>query len=367
MKTRLLFIIATLGLLTGAISVCVYTVRLDPQSPLAVSYNPYDSGIYASGIVESFQANGSNVNIYPEVSGRIIKVFALDGHNVKQGDPLLAIDASVQKAIVAKDAAQARAAFALLEELKAQPRKENLDVSLAQLKSAQATLKNIREQLQKLQKSHGLNPKSVSKNDLDNAINATKIAQANLNVAQKQYDLIKAGAWSYDIKNQENQYKAALRAYQSDKALLDKYTIRASADGVVLRMAATVGSYISPQGVYDTYTQGTIPVATMGVVEPYLAVRCYVDEILVPRIPKPETLEAKMMIRGENNYAIALEFVRMQPYTIPNIELSNQVTERVDVRVLPIVFRFKKPTDINIFPGQLVDVYLKGKKVNETK
>ena len=88
MKTKLLFIIAILGLLAGAISVYVYTVRLDPQSPLAVSYNPYDNGIYASGIVESFQTNGSNVNIYPEVSGRIIKVFALDGHNVKQGDPL---------------------------------------------------------------------------------------------------------------------------------------------------------------------------------------------------------------------------------------------------------------------------------------
>jgi HlyD family secretion protein len=28
---------------------------------------------------------------------------------------------------------------------------------------------------------------------------------------------------------------------------------------------------------------------------------------------------------------------------------------------LPIIFKFKKPEDINIFPGQLVDVYLKGK------
>ena len=148
MKTRLLFIIATLGLLAGAVSVYVYTVKIDPQTPLAVSYNPYDNGIYASGIVESFQANGSNVNIYPEVSGKIIKVFALDGQNVKQGDPLLAIDASVQKAIVAKDAAQARAAFALLEELKAEPRKETLDVSVAQLQYAQASLKNVQEQCQ---------------------------------------------------------------------------------------------------------------------------------------------------------------------------------------------------------------------------
>ncbi|CAL7961080.1 Glycosyl hydrolase family 18 [Gammaproteobacteria bacterium] len=353
MRTRLLFIIAILGLLAGAVSVYVYRVKVKPQPPLAINYNPYDNGIYATGIVESFQPNGSNVNIYPEVAGKVIKILALDGQNVKQGDVLLAIDDSVQKAIVAKDLAQARAALALLEELKAQPRKEILDVSIAQLKSAQ-------DQLEKLQKSYKLNPKSVSKNDLDNAINAA-------NIAQKQYDLVKAGAWIYDIQNQESQYRAAVQAYWSDKALLDKYIIRASADGVVLRMAATVGNYVSPQGVYDTYTQGMIPIATMGVVEPYLAVRCYVDEILVPRLPKPELLEAQMMIRGETNYAIALEFIRMQPYTIPNIELSNEIIERVDVRVLPIVFKFKKPTDINIFPGQLVDVYLKGKKVNEAK
>ena len=76
MKTRILFIIAMLGIVTGAISVYVYAVRLKPQPPLTVNYNPYINGIYATGIVESLQPNGSNINIYPEVSGKIIKVFS---------------------------------------------------------------------------------------------------------------------------------------------------------------------------------------------------------------------------------------------------------------------------------------------------
>jgi len=33
---------------------------------------------------------------------------------------------------------------------------------------------------------------------------------------------------------------------------------------------------------------------------------------------------------------------------------------------LPVVFRFKKPKDINIYPGQLVDVYI-GEIEKETK
>ena len=48
----------------------------------------------------------------------------------------------------------------------------------------------------------------------------------------------------------------------------------------------------------------------------------------------------------------------MQPFVSPKIELSDQRLERVDVRVLPIIFRIEKPKDLNLYPGQLVDVYI---------
>jgi HlyD family secretion protein len=55
---------------------------------------------------------------------------------------------------------------------------------------------------------------------------------------------------------------------------------------------------------------------------------------------------------------VPLEFVRVQPYVSPKVQLSDQRTERVDVRVLPIIFKFEKPKDIAMYPGQLVDVYI---------
>ena len=67
-----------------------------------------------------------------------------------------------------------------------------------------------------------------------------------------------------------------------------------------------------------------------------------------------------MYLRG-TDISIPLEFVRMQPYVTPKIELSNERTERVDVRVLPVVFRFEPQKDVNVYPGQLVDVYLEAK------
>ena len=64
-----------------------------------------------------------------------------------------------------------------------------------------------------------------------------------------------------------------------------------------------------------------------------------------------------MSIRG-TNVKISLEFVRVQPFVSPKIQLSDQRQERVDVRVLPVIFSFEKPKDLNLYPGELVDVYI---------
>jgi len=248
----------------------------------------------------------------------------------------------------------------LLEELKAQPRKEVLEVSKAQMEAAAANLKTSEDQLSKLRKSFELDSKSVSRDQLDNADNAVKVAKANLETARKQYELTKAGAWIFDIQNQQHQYEALMKTYESGKALLAKYTIRAPVDGVVLAVNTAAGSFISTQGTYETYTQGYTPVVVMAHPELCYQVRCYIDEILIPRLPQPSQMNARMFIRGTQT-SIPLEFVRTQPYVTPKIELSNQRAEKVDVRVLPVLFRFEAPKGTHVYPGQLVDVYLEAK------
>jgi HlyD family secretion protein len=357
-RNRVLFTLAILGLLSGLVSAYIYGMQKKPEPPaFKPASNPYGKGIYANGIIESYQTNGENINIYPEVAGTITRVAVAEGARVAAGEPLLAIDDSVQRATAAQLASQAQAALTLLDELKAQPRQETVDVSRAQVELTAANLKTAQDQLDKQLKSYELEPRSVSRDVLDNAENAVKVAKANLEVARKQYDLVKAGAWSYDIRNQQNQYLAARKAAQSAEALLAKYLVKAPADGVVLSINASVGSYISPQGAYDTYTQGNAPVLVMGGAEHYLGVRCYVDEILVHRLNLGKTMKSKMFIRG-TEISIPLEFVRVQPYVSPKIDLSNQRTERVDVRVLPVIFRFQKPQKGELYPGQLVDVYI---------
>ncbi len=68
-------------------------------------------------------------------------------------------------------------------------------------------------------------------------------------------------------------------------------------------------------------------------------------------------MKAQMSIRG-SSVKIPLDYVRVQPLVSPKIELSDQRQERVDVRVLPVIFRVEKPKDVNLYPGELVDVYI---------
>jgi HlyD family secretion protein len=356
-RNKIIFGLSVLGILAAVVAAYLFGLERKAQPPVfAPVSSPFDSAIYANGIIESDQPSGSNINIYPEVSGPITAVLVHEGQQVSAGTPLLTLDDSVQKAVTEQLRLQAEASLALLNELKAQPREETLAIAAAQVGLAESNLKVSRDQYDKDRASYDIDPKSISKDVLDTADDAVKQSTAALDVARKQYELIKAGAWSYDIVNQEKQYEAVKQAYQAANALLLKYSVKARVDGVVLAVNATVGSYVSSQGAYNAYTQGLDPLLVMSAPQDYLAVRCYIDEILVSRLPSKWHIVAQMEVRGTDT-KVPLEFVRVQPYVSPKIELSNQRQEKVDLRVLPVIFRFQKQ-DAPVYPGQLVDVFI---------
>lgn len=358
MKNKLLYALSLVGLLAGSAAAYYFGITKPALPPVFnPPSDPYVSGIYAEGIVESVQTSGENINVYPEVAGTVKEILVAEGQEVRKGTPLVLIDDSIQRATTEQQKSAAQAAHAMLEELRAQPRKENLDVSEAQVISAQAALKTAEDELNKQKAADEIDPRSISRDALDSAANAAATAAANLEVARRQRDLTKAGAWIFDIRNQESQYIALEKSYRASSALLSKYSLRAPTDGIVLSITTIVGAYVSPQGAYETYTQGMNPVLVLGTPQANFHIRCYVDEILVPRLPPPSKIKAQMSIRG-SNVRLSIDFVRVQPFVSPKIELSDERQERVDVRVLPIIFKVEKPKDVNLYPGELVDVYL---------
>ena len=288
---KIIFTIAILGILAGLVAAYIFGMERKAQPPVfkPVS-NPFDSAIYANGMIESDLPSGANLNIFPQVSGPITKVFVQEGQEVSAGTPLFTIDDSVQRA--------------------------NTEL-------AEANLKVARDQYDKRLAAYDADPKSVSKDVLDTA------------------------------EDTVNQATAALKAAN---ALLQYYSVKAPIDGVVLAVNATVGGYVSSQGDYDTYTELFDPLVIMSSPQAYMQVRCYVDEILVSRLPSHWHIQAQMQITG-TDIKVPLEFVRVQPYISPKIELSNEKQEQVDLRVLPVIFRFEKK-DAPVYPGQMVDVFI---------
>jgi len=356
-RNKIIFSLAVAGVLAGLVAAYIFGIQRKAQPPVfAPASSPYATAIFANGIIESDQSSGSNINVYPEVSGAVTQVLAKEGQSVAAGAVLLKIDDSVQKQTTAQLRSQSEAALALLNELKAEPRKETLEIARSQVDLAAANLKAARDQYDKDRAAYDADPHSISKSVLDIAEDAVHQGDAAVEVARRQYALTKAGAWSFDILNQQKTYDSLNAAYEAAAALLVKYAIRSQTDGVVLALYAGASSYVSPLGVYDTYTQGQDPIMVIGPPQEYLAVRCFVDEILVSRLPNAFHIRAQMSVRG-STIKVPLEFVRVQPYVTPKIELSNERQEQVDLRVLPVIFRFRKK-DAPVYPGQEVDVYI---------
>jgi HlyD family secretion protein len=95
-----------------------------------------------------------------------------------------------------------------------------------------------------------------------------------------------------------------------------------------------------------------------------LQVRGDVDEQNAPLVlpNKP----AVAFLKGSTQNPLPLRFVRIEPYVIPKRSLTGDSMERVDTRVLQIIFELDRP-DLPLYVGQQVDVFIERAKTESAK
>ncbi len=68
------------------------------------------------------------------------------------------------------------------------------------------------------------------------------------------------------------------------------------------------------------------------------------------------------MLKGQSKYEFPLSFVRVEPYVIPKKSLTGDNTERVDTRVLQVIYAIdhdgQKSNGQRLYVGQQVDAYI---------
>ena len=298
------FFVALIGII-AVISIVLRQRRSGPDSvPLVPPpQSPYAQSIGARGLVES--AN-ENVRIAPTASGLVGKINIKVGDFVRAGDLLFTMDT--------RDA---------ISTVKTQ--ESQLAVQQAHLAEAETLLADRRDQLDRTTK---LRQKNVASED---EIQRNRFAWQT---AQRQLDRSRA-----DLELARAQLNDA-------KVRLDLLLVRAPRDGTVLQVNIREGEYAA--------VNATEPAILLGDTRS-LQLRADVDESDAPLV-RPGS-RAIAFLKGSRAKPIPLEFVRIEPYILPKKSLSGESTERVDTRVLQVIFRFQSP-DFPIYVGQQMDVFI---------
>jgi hypothetical protein len=139
------------------------------------------------------------------------------------------------------------------------------------------------------------------------------------------------------------QAEAAARAIEVD---LDRLCVRAPMDATVLQVNVSEGEYATA-GALST------PLVMLGDVT-RLHVRVDIDENIAWRYRAG--MPATVFLRGNRDLSAPLRFVRVEPYVLPKTSLTGDTTERVDIRVLQVLYAFDA-RDMPAYVGQQVDVY----------
>jgi HlyD family secretion protein len=346
MAKRLSIFGPVLGVVLIAVWVTVSARRVPHEKPLAAPpTTPYNNAIAATGLVE---ASDRNYNLMPPVSGQLTALYVKENDLVHRGDKLYSIDDREQRTMVGQamaNIAKARASIATAQ-ADILTQQANLNSAKAAVETAKATYDDA---AQIAQRNEGLHKEGVISDQTN--MTSAKTSEADKArwrqaIAQERQAQAQLGNAEASLAEQQANLQSMTATRDQQKVLLDKMTVRAPADGKILQVNNRVGEYLSS-------TAGTTPVL-FGDTDS-LMVRVDVDEINASHVLPGST--AMAMLKGDSSRQFPIQFVRIVPYMVPKQNLTGSNSERVDVRVLQLEFRFDPPP-FPVYVGQQVDVFI---------
>ena len=279
-----------------------------PPPPLEQPpHNPYPKTVAAAGIIE---AVNENVRIAPPVAGLITKVFVRVGDHVTKGIPLFQLDDRALRAQL-------------------YTRRDSIPPSAAQILEQQVRLQDLLEQLGRLKAVE--DRRAVSQDDIRRKWYEAQASKRLLLKEKADLRLVKA-------------------QYEETQRLLERLTVRAPRAGTILQVNIRAGEY--------AMVSQEEPLILLGDTEK-LQVRADIDEVNAPLVQPGSPAVA--YLKGSTDKAIPLQFERIEPYIVPKRSLTGDNRERVDTRVLQVIYRFDKPA-FPVYVGQQVDVFIQRAK-----
>lgn len=260
--------------------------------------------IAGAGVVEP---SSELISIASALPGVIATVDVEVGDSVKKGDLLFTLDSRAIRAELSQQEANAAVA------------QSRLDESRIELEDRLESLK--------LYEAIG-DARAITQEELQRRRYAVDLARARVATEEANLELA----------------KAFISASRVD---LDKHSVRSPLDATVLRLQVKPGQF-APAALLSE------PLATLGRTDPLYA-RVDIDEADLGRL-RPGS-PATISPRGDSKNQVSAQFIRVDPLVIPKRSLTNSTSERVDTRVLQVIFSL--PSDARgFYPGQQVDAFV---------
>jgi multidrug resistance efflux pump len=334
-------------LAVAALSFAIFNVLRAQQTPPPVkppitpAETPFSNTLAGAGLVE---AQTENISIGTPLSGIVVDVFVKVGQKVNAGAPLFRLDDRQLKADLQYREAALAAAEAQLQRLVEMPRQEEVPPSEAKVLEAKANLAEQEDQVARGRKLRAQNV--LTQEELVTREQAYEAALAQFKQAQAQHALLLAGAWSADKAVSRAAVEQARAQIGQTRTDLERLTVRALVAGQVLQVNVRPGEFVA--------TPNSQALIVLGNVQ-QLHVRVDIDEHDIPRFRR--NAPAVAQVRGNQGHNYRLTFVRVEPYVIPKRSLTGDNTERVDTRVLQVIYALDSEGD-SIYVGQQVDVFI---------
>ncbi|QUL37687.1 efflux RND transporter periplasmic adaptor subunit [Erythrobacter sp. JK5] len=276
-----------------------------PKPTGALASSPRVAGV---GLVEPAS---EVIDIGAALSGLVTDVRVQPGDRVEKGQPLFLVDARDARARLAE-------ANAAIAEARA---------SITEARTARATA------MQQLALYREIDdPAAVSRSEVIRAEGEANAASSRLTVAQAR--LASAQAASGRARTE-----------------IERLVVRAPIAGEILAVNIRPGEFVATQGGgnAEAFIQ-------MGETNP-LHVRVDIDENEAVRVKLGEP--AIVSPRGAAEMQVKASFVRAEPLVVPKRQLTNSAAERVDVRVLQVIYALPETDVFKV--GQQVDAFIPAK------
>ena len=305
MKRLILPLVAIIALVYATLSIVnTQTTRVTTNPPVAPPQSEYPETIAAVGIIEP---STESVAIGTALAGVVGEVSVQVGDSVKQGDALFKLEDRQLKAELGV-------------------RQAALAAALAKVTTVEATRSDAKDQLDRANKLTGSSV--ISQDELMRRKYAVQVAEAKHREAGAEV----AGA------------EAQIRVSETE---IERCVVRAPIAADVLQVKVRAGEF-APAG------QTARPLLVLGRLRP-LHVRVDVDEHEGWRVR--EAAAATGTVRGNAGFKAHLKFVRFEPMVIPKQSLTGDSTERVDTRVLQVIYELPD-TSAKLFVGQQMDIFI---------